>query len=142
LRLGLCIRSTLQFLRLRASAALESRLLLVALFVAYPCGFSATLSIADQTANQGQTVTVPVQFASGGQTVAALQFDLQGDPGLAVQAAQGIISRQGFKVLYSNAQASGVLRCMIVGGNQTPIADGDILDLFITAGVGVFPGTA
>ena len=115
---------------------------MAALFAATPCAFSASLSIADQTANQGQTVTVPVQFASGGQMVVALQFDLQWDPAVAVQTAQGITSRQGFKVLYSNVQAPGVLRCLIVGIDQTPLADGDVLDLFITAGIGAFPSTA
>jgi uncharacterized protein (TIGR03437 family) len=121
---------------------LDNRVFLAALFVACPCGFSATLSIANQTANQGQTIATPIQFAAGGQTITALQFDLQWDPVLAVQAAQGITSRQGFKVLYSNAQIPGVLRCLIVGSDQTPLADGDVLDLFITAGSGAFPGAA
>jgi uncharacterized protein (TIGR03437 family) len=117
--------------------------LLAALFsFACPCAFPATLSIANQTANQGQTVAVPVLFAGGSQIIAALQFDLQWDPVLAVQIAQGITSRQGLKVLYSNAQNPGVLRCLIVGANQTPLADGDVLDLFITAGIGAFPGAA
>jgi uncharacterized protein (TIGR03437 family) len=115
---------------------------LIVAFFAACLSHSATLSIANQTANQGQTVAVPIQFAAGGQTIAALQFDLQWDPFLAVQAAPGITSRQGFKVLYSNAQTPGVLRCLIVGADQGPLADGDVADLFISAGIGAFPGTA
>jgi uncharacterized protein (TIGR03437 family) len=116
--------------------------LLAAFFAACPSGLSATLSITNQTVNQGQTVAAPVQLAAGGQTIAALQFDLQWDPVLAVQVAPGITSRQGFKVLYSNAQAPGVLRCLIVGPDQSSLADGEVLDVFITAGIGAFPGTA
>jgi len=129
-------------LRRGATAAIDCRLLLVALFAVYSCGFSATLSISDQTANQGQTVAAPIQFAAAGQTITALQFDLQWDPVLAVHAAQGITSRQRFKVLYTNNQTPGVLRCLIAGTDQTPLADGDVLDLFVTAGIGAFPGAA
>lgn len=98
--------------------------------------------MANQTANQGQTVAVPIQFAAGGQTITALQFDLQWDPVLAAQVAPGITSRQGFKVLYSSARGPGILRCLIVGPDRSPLADGDVVDVFITAGIGAFPGTA
>jgi uncharacterized protein (TIGR03437 family) len=117
-------------------------LLAAAVFIACPCGFPATLSIANQTANQGQTAVAPIVFAAGGQTIAALQFDLQWDPVLAVQVAPGITLGQGFKVLYPATPAPGILRCLIVGANQNALADGDILELFITAGSGAFPGAA
>jgi uncharacterized protein (TIGR03437 family) len=126
-----------------SGAALEARALLAAaIFIACPCAFPATLSIANQAANQGQTAVTPILFAAGGQTIAALQFDLQWDPVLAVQVAPGIIAGQGFKVLYPATPAPGVLRCLIVGVNQNALADGDILELFITAGSGAFPGAA
>jgi uncharacterized protein (TIGR03437 family) len=132
----------LQFLHSGNALAIDSRVLLVAFFAAYPCGFSATLSIADLTANQGQTVATPIQFTSDGQTIAALQFDLQWNPMLGVQVAPGITSGQGFKVFYPATQAPGVLRCLVVGANQNVLSDGDVLQLFITAGVGAFPGAA
>lgn len=117
-------------------------LLAAAVFIGCPCGFPATLSIANQNANQGQTAAAPIVFAAGGQTIAALQFDLQWDPVLAVQVAPGITVGQGFKVLYPAMPAPGVLRCLIVGVNQNALADGDLLELFITAGSGAFPGAA
>ena len=133
----------MQHLSRGARAALDARALLAAaIFIACPCGFPATLSIANQAANQGQTAVTPILFAAGGQTIAALQFDLQWDPVLAVQVAPGIIAGQGFKVLYPATPAPGVLRCLIVGANQNALADGDILELFITAGSGAFPGAA
>jgi uncharacterized protein (TIGR03437 family) len=126
------------------SAVTARRTLLAAavLIIACPCGFPSTLSIANQTANQGQTAVAPILFAAGGQTIAALQFDLQWDPVLAVQVAPGMTAGQGFKVLYPAAPAPGVLRCLIVGANQNALADGDVLELFITAGSGAFPGAA
>ncbi len=116
--------------------------LAAAVLIACPCAFPATLSIANQAANQGQTVVAPVLFAGGGDTVAALQFDLQWDPMLGVQVAPGITAGQGFKVLYPATQAPGVLRCLILGVNQNVLADGAVLQLFITVGSGAFPGTA
>jgi uncharacterized protein (TIGR03437 family) len=133
----------MQYLFRGNRAALDVRTLLAAaVFIACPCGFAATLSIANQTANQGQTAVAPVLFAAGGQTIAALQFDLQWDPVLAVQVAPGITAGQGFKVLYPATPAPGVLRCLIVGANQNGLADGAVLELFITAGIGAFPGAA
>ncbi len=61
---------------------------------------------------------------------------------LAVQAAPGITAGQGFKVFYPATQAPGVLRCLIIGANQNVLADGAVLQLFITAGSGAFPGAA
>jgi uncharacterized protein (TIGR03437 family) len=125
------------------NAALNARALVAAaVFIACPCAIPATLSIANQTANQGQTAVAPILFAAGGKTIAALQFDLQWDPVLAIQVAPGITAGQGFKVLYSATPAPGVLRCVIVGANRNVLADGDILELFITAGLGAFPGAA
>lgn len=124
-------------------AAVDVRVLLMAaVFIACPCAFPATLSIANQTANQGQTAVAPILFSAAGQTIAALQFDLQWDPVLAVQVAPGITAGQGFKVLYPATPAPGVLRCLVVGANQNALADGAVLELFITAGVGAFPGAA
>jgi uncharacterized protein (TIGR03437 family) len=117
-------------------------LLASAVLAACPHSFSATLSIANQTANQGQTAVAPVQFAAGGDAIAALQFDLQWDPGLAVQVGPGLSASQGYKVLYPASPAPGVLRCLIIGANQNAFTDGEILELFITAGVGAFPGAA
>lgn len=126
-----------------ARTRLDVRLwLATAVLFACPCGFSATLSIANQTANQGQTAVAPILFAAAGDTIAALQFDLQWDPMLAVQAAPGITAGQGFKVFYPATQAPGVLRCLIIGANQNVLADGAVLQLFITAGSGAFPGAA
>jgi uncharacterized protein (TIGR03437 family) len=133
----------MQHLLRGARATLNVRAwLAAAALIACPCTFAATLSIANQTANQGQTVVAPILFAAGGDTIAALQFDLQWDPMIAVQAAPGISAGQGFKVFYPATQAPGVLRCLIVGVNLNVLGDGAVLQLFIAAGSGAFPGAA
>jgi uncharacterized protein (TIGR03437 family) len=107
-----------------------------------PCGFSAALSISNQTAIPGQTVAVPALLATAGQAIAGIQFDLQWDPALAVQVTPGAALGQSSKVLYSASPTPGPLRYLIVGANLNSLADGALLELFITVGDGAVPGVA
>jgi uncharacterized protein (TIGR03437 family) len=126
-----------------ATKALYLRPMLAAvLLVVCPCGFPATLSVANQTANPGQTVAAPVLLAAGGQAIAAVQFDLQWDQALAVQVAPGSALGQAFKVLYTASAVSGSIRCLIVGVNQNSLADGAVIELFVTIGNNSSLGTA
>lgn len=123
--------------------ALYVRALLAAVFlVACPGGFSAALSIANQTANPGQTLAAPVLLAAAGQAIAAVQFDLMWDQALTVQVAPGSAPGQAFKVLYTASAVSGGIRCLIVGVNQNSLADGALLELFVTIGNSSSLGTA
>ena len=81
-----------------SGAALEARALLAAaIFIACPCAFPATLSIANQAANQGQTAVTPILFAAGGQTIAALQFDLESGSGACCTGCSWDYSRPGIQ---------------------------------------------
>lgn len=124
-------------------AALDVRALPAAVFlIVCPCGFPAALSIASQNANPGQTVATPILLAAGRQAIAGIQFDLHWDQTLSVQVAPGITLGQSFKVLYAASPAPSTLRCLIVGTNQTSLADGAVLELFITTNSGATPGVA
>jgi uncharacterized protein (TIGR03437 family) len=126
-----------------ATKAFYVRALVAAVLLgACPCCFSATLSIANQMANPGQTVAAPVTLAAGGQAIAAVQFDLQWDQTLAVQVAPGIAPGQAFKVLYTASGASGGMRCLIVGVNQNSLTDGAVLELVVTIGSSASLGVA
>jgi len=117
--------------------------LLAAVFLSTcPTAFSAALSLVNQTADPGQTVAEPILFAAAGQPIAAVQFDLQWDPALAVQIAPGATPGQSYKILYTASPVPGARRCLIVGFNQNPLADGPVLQLFITVGSSASPGVA
>jgi uncharacterized protein (TIGR03437 family) len=143
LRLGSFEYSVAHRLCRSTIVGLNVRVLLAAVFIiACPCGFPAALSIANQTANPGQTVAAPILLAAGGQAIAAVQFDLQWDQALAVQVAPGIAPGQAFKILYTASAVPGGMRCLIVGVNQNSLADGAVLELFVTIGSGAPPGVA
>lgn len=125
------------------AAGLHVRAFLAAVFLfACPCGFAAALSLANQTANPGQTVVAPVLLAAGGEAIAGIQFDLQWDQTLAVQVGPAITPGQAFKVLYTSSPTPGVLRCLIVGANQNSLADGAMIQLFVAPVGGASPGIA
>jgi uncharacterized protein (TIGR03437 family) len=125
------------------AAGFHVRAFLAAVFLfACPCGFAAALSLANQTANPGQTVVAPVLLAAGGEAIAGIQFDLQWDPSLAVQVGPAVTPGQSFKVLYTSSPTPGVLRCLIVGANQNSLADGAMIQLFVAPVGGASPGLA
>ena len=112
------------------------------LLLVYTCGFPATLSIPNQTADPGQTMVMPVLLAAEGQSIAGIQFDLQWDQSLTIQIASGSTLGPAYKELYSASPSPRHLRCMVVGYNQTFLADGAALNLVISTDGTVAPGAA
>lgn len=108
----------------------------------YSYGFAATLSISNQTANPGQTVATSVLLTTGGAAIAGIQFDLQWDPGLHIQVSSGGALGQAYKVLYATPLGPRILRCLMVGVNQTSFADGSVANLFISTDSNAAPGAA
>ena len=94
---------------------------------------TARLLISDQTLNPGQTVVAPLSIASAGQTIAAIQFDLQWESPLTVQLIPGEQLRAAAKIPYTASPTFQTLRCLVAGMNQTAIADGELLKLFFSA---------
>ncbi len=101
----------------------------------------ASLSIATQTASPGGSVVTSVSLSGGGKDISGLQFDLQWDNGLSVQVAGGPQLGNAYKVLYT-ASGTQTLRCMIVGFNQASIADGAVINVFVSVDPAASVGTA
>ena len=109
-------------------------LLLCALFtlVSPLYGQTAALSVPDQTLTAGQAVVASLSLASAGQAIAAIQFDLQWDQPLAVEATAGDQVRSASKIPYVAVPGSQTVRFLVTGVNQTTIADGELLKLFLS----------
>jgi uncharacterized protein (TIGR03437 family) len=105
-------------------------------------GVCATLSIPNQIASAGASVIAPVTFSSQGQIVSSVQFDLEWDQAIDIQTATGAQVGSSSKVLYASAPATHVLRFVIVGMNQGPISDGELIRAFISLSPNAVPGVA
>jgi len=107
-------------------------------------GFCSDVSMSAQVAGPGASVAVPVSFASGGQSVSGLQFDLVfDDSALSLSAVIGDAARSAEKTLYVAALPSHQTRFLIWEMNQNPISDGVIVSLFVNvrpgAALGLYP---
>jgi uncharacterized protein (TIGR03437 family) len=70
---------------------------------------------------------------SQGAAIAGTQFDLEWDAGLTVQVIAGDQVRSANKNLFTGSLSSRSIRCLIVGINQTTLADGELLQLIISS---------
>jgi uncharacterized protein (TIGR03437 family) len=94
-------------------------------------GSAALLSIPSQSANTGQALLSSVTLATEGAQLSAAQFDLEWDDGLDLQIASGSEVQNAGKQIYAAPLAARRLRVLIVGMNQNPLADGQLVRLFI-----------
>lgn len=94
---------------------------------------AAELSVPTQTLSPGQSAVTAISYSSQGQAVNAIQFDLTWNPPLDLKIATGSQIGASFKNLYLNSIAPGTIRCVIAGLSQAPLADGELLRLFLTA---------
>jgi uncharacterized protein (TIGR03437 family) len=95
-------------------------------------GQNARLSAPDQTLSPGQTVIASLGFASAGQSIAAIQFDLEWEPPLRLRVTTGEQIRAASKIPYAVSPTVQKLRCLVAGMNQTALADGELLKLFLS----------
>ena len=102
-------------------------------------GLCVEVSIPTQVAGTGASLSVPVSFASSGEAVSGLQFDLIfSDAALNLSTVTGTAARSSGKTLYFGSHSPHQSRFLITGLNQNPISDGTIVNLFVN----VRPGTA
>ena len=101
-----------------------------------------SLSFPNQVAAPGQVVVVPLSFASQGQAVSSIQFDLDSDSALSVRMLPGGQIGGSAKVLYTGSLPGGVARFLIVGMNQAAIQDGELVRAVISVDPSAAPGTA
>jgi uncharacterized protein (TIGR03437 family) len=117
-------------------------LILFLIVVASCSGQTAQLSAPDQGLNPGQAVVASFSLVSEGQTIAAVQFDLASDPPIGLQVTAGDQLRAASKIPYVVSTAPQKLRCLIVGLNETTIANGELLKLFLSANPASAAGAA
>jgi uncharacterized protein (TIGR03437 family) len=128
-------------------AAAKFRPLMTALLLAWllaltPCGYSASLSIASQVLIPGNVAITTVSFSGGGNAVGGIQFDVQWDASLAVQFNAGAAVGQSVMTLYTASLGTNSMRCLIIGMNQNTLADGGLVQMFITVNAGSSAGLA
>lgn len=124
------------------ASAFRRPLLAVVFLAVAPTGYSAALSVANQSVSIGGVVSTPVSFTSGGQSISGIQFDVQWDPTLNLAVVGDVLIGQSSKILRTAPTASNSVRCLIVGLNQSVLADGALVQLFITVSSGSGPGVA
>lgn len=110
-----------------------SRLILFAFAAVTAAAQSAVISALPQTLTPGQGVVTSLSLVSAGQAIAAIQFDLQWDAPLSVQFTLGNQPRSAGKLPYVAPLGTRSVRCLITGMNETTIADGELIKLFVSA---------
>ena len=103
---------------------------------------AASLTLPNQSAIPGQTVVLAVSLVSQGQSISAIQFDLDADPGLSFGALPGIQLGASNKTLQTATLPNGALRVLLVGMNNQQIADGELLRPIVLVDPASFPGSA
>jgi Cohesin domain len=97
-------------------------------------GNAAELSMGNGILNPAaQPLTLNVALTSSGASLTGMQFDLEYDAGaLNVTVVAGPATGSAGKNLQSNVLQAGHLRILIVGMNQTTIADGAVATLQVS----------
>ncbi|MGC4053268.1 MAG: hypothetical protein QM757_28525 [Paludibaculum sp.] len=73
-----------------------------------------------------------IQLATGGDRVAALQFDLTYEVALGMSARAGAVATGAGKSLYASEVAPGRLRVLVVGQNSSLLDDGELVSLSLS----------
>jgi hypothetical protein len=97
-------------------------------------GNAAELSVSNGVISApNQPVTLNVTLSSGGSAMSGVQFDLQYDAAaLNVTVSTGAAAGSAGKEAHSNVLQAGRQRVLIVGLNQTSIADGVVATLQVS----------
>jgi uncharacterized protein (TIGR03437 family) len=103
---------------------------------------AAGLTMPDQSAIPGQMVVLTLSLASQGQSISAIQFDIDADAGLSFGDLPGVQIGASGKALYSAALPNRGLRVLVAGINNQQIADGELLRPVVLVDPAAFPGPA
>lgn len=102
------------------------------LLIACSYGQSTRIFAPDQTLNPGQSTITSLSLISAGQSIAAIQFDLEWDKALGLHLTAGGQLWGAAKIPYSTSFGSQKQRYLVAGMNQTAIADGELLKMFLS----------
>jgi uncharacterized protein (TIGR03437 family) len=125
-------------------AAKAALLASMALFAQSPVALSSQVSLPPQSAASGASIVIPVAFATQGDSISGVQFDLQyTSSAMSLAATVGDAARNSGKRLYLADLAPDKRRFLIVGFNQNLIPDGTLVNLFVNlnpnASNGLYP---
>ncbi len=94
---------------------------------------AAELKIGSGLLNAGSPAAVEITLDAAGETIAALQFDVEYDPAvLQVSLEAGSAAVDAVKGVQSASIGSGRLRAVILGNNQNSMANGTVAVLKVT----------
>lgn len=111
-------------------------LLLVACASAYP----AQLTLPAVTAPPGSSLLVPISLASQSDSVVGVQFDLQFDSArLGISPTLSSSARAAAKYLSVWQLYPGLWRFVVLGLNQTRLANGPLINLFVNVNSAAVP---
>lgn len=100
----------------------------------------SSLSVSSLTGSSADTVMLSVSLSSEGQSLSAVQFDLNWDATLDVNVAIGDQVGASSKALYTALVQPRNLRCIVAGVNSHVLSDGALLRIFVTVPAGSLPG--
>jgi len=102
---------------------------------------AATLVVGTASGNAGQTLNLSIALQAQGAQVAGVQFDLVYDnTALTVAVGTGAAASAAGKSVSTNSLPTGI-RVLIVGLNQTVMADGNVADLTISVAANATSGS-
>jgi hypothetical protein len=114
--------------------------LCLSLLAAGALASAAEITLPRVSIAAGSTASGNVQFAAQGAQVAGMQFDVEYPASLSLTATLGGVASAAGKSLTVQDMGAGRKRLLIVGINQTVIADGTVAVLAITVQAGTGPG--
>jgi len=114
----------------------------ITFFLLGQSAWAAILSLESPTVAAGQIAIAPVTFASQGESISGIQFDVEWDTSLNIRMAVGSQTGVSSKLLYTVALSNYSRRFLIVGPNTGQLLDGEVLRCFLSAAAGVTSGTA
>jgi uncharacterized protein (TIGR03437 family) len=93
---------------------------------------ASQLLLTSQSSSPGSSVNIPIQFASEGESVSGLQFDLEYDSSaMSLNKTLGDPLRTSWKRVYVVDLDPNTKRFLLIGFNQNPIPGGTLINLFI-----------
>ncbi len=105
-------------------------------------GLCQNLSIPAYSGGPGASIPAAVLITTDGQPISGLQFDLSfDDSALSLSSVTGAAARTAGKSLHFAELAPNKARFLVWELNQTPIADGIIVNLFINVAAGTTLGS-
>jgi uncharacterized protein (TIGR03437 family) len=107
-----------------------------------PANRATVLTLGSAVVRSGQVTIAALSFASEGQAVSGVQFEIEWAAPLVIAVAAGGQIRASAKTLYTAMPSRNAQRLLITGLNATEIRDGDLLRCFLSVLPGSTAGTA